>query len=123
MDQFDAMNVFVRVVEARSLSAAARAILMSLTSVSRHLSALEKQRLSMGRWELIGQRLLAAQGVSKLEILGFSGVTSPFPKGYEANTERSDESTFSLTGRGGRFDTVWDKSRHSGRQRERLPRA
>ena len=48
-----------------------------------------------------------AQGVSKLEILGFSGVTSPFPKGYEANTERSDESTFSLTGRGGRFDTVW----------------
>ena len=60
MDRFDAMNVFVRVVEAGSLSAAARAILMSLTSVSRHLSALEKQRLSMGRWELIGQRLLVA---------------------------------------------------------------
>src|ERR1700738_4008958 len=109
MDRFDAMNVFVRVVEAGSLSAAARAILMSLTSVSRHLSALEKQRLSMGRWELIGQRLLAAQGVSELEILGFSGVTSPFPKGYEANTERSDESTLSLTGRGARFDTVWAK--------------
>ncbi len=43
MDRFDAMNVFVRVVEAGSLSAAARAIPMSLTSVSRHLSALEKQ--------------------------------------------------------------------------------
>jgi DNA-binding transcriptional LysR family regulator len=43
MDRFDAMNVFVRVVEAGSLSAAARAIPMSLTSVSRHLSALERQ--------------------------------------------------------------------------------
>src|ERR1700737_2945219 len=43
MDRFDAMNVFVRVVEAGSLSGAARAIPMSLTSVSRHLSALEKQ--------------------------------------------------------------------------------
>jgi DNA-binding transcriptional LysR family regulator len=43
MDRFDAMNVFVRVVEAGSLSAAARAIPMSLTSVSRHLSALETQ--------------------------------------------------------------------------------
>jgi DNA-binding transcriptional LysR family regulator len=43
MDRFDAMNVFVRVVEGGSLSAAARAIPMSLTSVSRHLSALEKQ--------------------------------------------------------------------------------
>lgn len=43
MDRFDAMNVFVRVVEAGSLSAAARAIPMSLTSVSRHLSALENQ--------------------------------------------------------------------------------
>ncbi|MFM0260478.1 LysR family transcriptional regulator [Paraburkholderia sediminicola] len=43
MDRFEAMNVFVRVVEAGSLSAAARAIPMSLTSVSRHLSALEKQ--------------------------------------------------------------------------------
>src|ERR1700724_2890203 len=43
MDRFDAMNVFVRVVETGSLSAAARAIPMSLTSVSRHLSALEKQ--------------------------------------------------------------------------------
>ncbi|SAL65163.1 LysR family transcriptional regulator [Caballeronia udeis] len=41
MDRFDAMNVFVRVVEAGSLSAAARTIPMSLTSVSRHLSALE----------------------------------------------------------------------------------
>jgi DNA-binding transcriptional LysR family regulator len=43
MDRFDAMHVFVRVVEAGSLSAAARAIPMSLTSVSRHLSALERQ--------------------------------------------------------------------------------
>jgi DNA-binding transcriptional LysR family regulator len=43
MDRFEAMNVFVRVVEAGSLSAAARAIPMSLTSVSRHLSALERQ--------------------------------------------------------------------------------
>lgn len=43
MDRFDAMQVFVRVVEAGSLSAAARAIPMSLTSVSRHLSALEQQ--------------------------------------------------------------------------------
>ncbi|WP_042272852.1 LysR family transcriptional regulator [Paraburkholderia heleia] len=43
MDRFDAMQVFVRVVEAGSLSAAARAIPMSLTSVSRHISALEQQ--------------------------------------------------------------------------------
>ncbi len=43
MDRFDAMHVFVRVVEAGSLSAAARAIPMSLTSVSRQLSALERQ--------------------------------------------------------------------------------
>ncbi|MDB5962742.1 MAG: bacterial regulatory helix-turn-helix, lysR family protein [Massilia sp.] len=43
MDRFDAMTVFVRVVETGSLSAAARAIPMSLTSVSRHVSALEKQ--------------------------------------------------------------------------------
>jgi len=43
MDRFDAMQVFVRVVEAGSLSAAARAIPMSLTSVSRHVSALEQQ--------------------------------------------------------------------------------
>ncbi|TAM85012.1 MAG: LysR family transcriptional regulator [Candidimonas sp.] len=43
MDRFEAMHVFVRVVEAGSLSAAARAIPMSLTSVSRHLSTLERQ--------------------------------------------------------------------------------
>jgi DNA-binding transcriptional LysR family regulator len=43
MDRFDAMSVYVRVVEAGSLSAAARAIPMSLTSVSRHISALEAQ--------------------------------------------------------------------------------
>ncbi|MEX3934015.1 LysR family transcriptional regulator [Paraburkholderia phymatum] len=43
MDRFEAMNVYVRVVEAGSLSAAARAIPMSLTSVSRHVSALEEQ--------------------------------------------------------------------------------
>ncbi len=41
MDLFEAINVFVRVVDAGSLSAAARAIPMSLTSVSRHVSALE----------------------------------------------------------------------------------
>jgi hypothetical protein len=39
MERFDAMHVFVRVVEAGSLSAATREIPMSLTSVSRHLSA------------------------------------------------------------------------------------
>lgn len=43
MDRFEAMTVYVRVVEAGSLSAAARAIPMSLTSVSRHISALEEQ--------------------------------------------------------------------------------
>jgi DNA-binding transcriptional LysR family regulator len=43
MDRFDAMQVFVRVVEAGSLSAAARSIPMSLTSVSRHVSSLEQQ--------------------------------------------------------------------------------
>jgi len=43
MDRFDAMNVFVRVVEAGSLSAGARAISMSLASVSRQLTALETQ--------------------------------------------------------------------------------
>ena len=68
---------------------------------SRRSNVHVKARASDRRWP---------KGVSKLEILGFSGVTSPFPKGYEANTERSDESTFSLTGRGGRFDTVWAKT-------------
>ena len=43
MDRFDAMTVFTRVVEAGSLSAAARSIPMSLTSVSRHLGALEQR--------------------------------------------------------------------------------
>jgi DNA-binding transcriptional LysR family regulator len=43
MDRLEAMSVYVRVVEAGSLSAAARAIPMSLTSVSRHISALEEQ--------------------------------------------------------------------------------
>jgi len=43
MDRFDAMTVFARVVEAGSLSAAARSIPMSLTSVSRHLAALEQR--------------------------------------------------------------------------------
>lgn len=43
MDRFDAMQVFVRVVEAGNLSAAARAIPMSLTAVSRHISSLERQ--------------------------------------------------------------------------------
>jgi DNA-binding transcriptional LysR family regulator len=37
------MTVFARVVEAGSLSAAARSIPMSLTSVSRHLAALEQR--------------------------------------------------------------------------------
>src|SRR5258706_10103783 len=41
MDRFDAMTVFVRVVEAGSLSAAARLMPMSLTSVSRQISDLE----------------------------------------------------------------------------------
>ena len=53
------------------------------------------------------ERRLVAEGVSKLEILRFSGVTLPLPKGYEANTARFDESTFSPAGRGARFDTVW----------------
>jgi DNA-binding transcriptional LysR family regulator len=43
MDRLEAMNVYVRVVEAGSLSAAARAIPMSLTSVSRYISTLEGQ--------------------------------------------------------------------------------
>jgi hypothetical protein len=47
---------------------------------------------------------LVAQGMSKLEIPRFSGVTLPLPKGCEANTERSDESSFPLSGRGARFD-------------------
>ncbi len=41
MDQFAAMATFVRVVEAGSLSGAARAIPSSLTSVSRQIAALE----------------------------------------------------------------------------------
>jgi DNA-binding transcriptional LysR family regulator len=43
VDRFEAMTVFTRVVEAGSLSAAARSIPMSLTSVSRHLAALEQR--------------------------------------------------------------------------------
>jgi DNA-binding transcriptional LysR family regulator len=43
MDRLDAMGVFAKVVEAGSLSAAARALGVSLASVSRHLAALEDQ--------------------------------------------------------------------------------
>jgi len=43
MDRFDAMATFVRVAETGSLSAAARLIPTSLTSVSRQISALEKR--------------------------------------------------------------------------------
>ncbi len=42
MDQLAAMATFVRVVDAGSLSAAARSLPSSLTSVSRHISALEQ---------------------------------------------------------------------------------
>jgi DNA-binding transcriptional LysR family regulator len=42
MDQFAAMTTFVRVVDTGSLSAAARSLPSSLTSVSRQLSALER---------------------------------------------------------------------------------
>lgn len=43
MNRFDAMTVFTKVVEAGSLSRAARSIPLSLTSVSRHIATLEKQ--------------------------------------------------------------------------------
>jgi DNA-binding transcriptional LysR family regulator len=43
LDRFAAMATFVRVVEAGSLSAAARSLPSSLTSVSRQISALEEQ--------------------------------------------------------------------------------
>jgi DNA-binding transcriptional LysR family regulator len=42
LDQFAALSTFVRVMEAGSLSGAARAMASSLTSVSRQLSALER---------------------------------------------------------------------------------
>lgn len=43
MDRFEAMAVFIKVAEAGSLSAAARALGLSLTSVSRQLAALEER--------------------------------------------------------------------------------
>ncbi|WP_343713734.1 LysR family transcriptional regulator [Inquilinus sp.] len=43
MDRFEAMAVFVKVAEAGSLSAAARRLGLSLTSVSRQLAALEER--------------------------------------------------------------------------------
>ena len=43
MDRLAAINVFVAIVEAGSLSAAGRRLGMPLTTVSRHLSALEEQ--------------------------------------------------------------------------------
>jgi DNA-binding transcriptional LysR family regulator len=43
MDRFEAMAVFVEVAEAGSLSAAARGLGLSLTSVSRQLAALEER--------------------------------------------------------------------------------
>lgn len=52
-------------------------------------------------------RPFRVQTVSKLEIPRFSGVTLPLPQRYQANTERSDEPSFQLTGRSARFDTVW----------------
>jgi DNA-binding transcriptional LysR family regulator len=41
MDRYEVLNVYVRVVDAGSLSAAARTIPMSLATVSRHIAALE----------------------------------------------------------------------------------
>ena len=49
MDQLAAMKVFVAVADAGSLSAAGRRLSMPLTTVSRHLAALE---------ELVGVRLI-----------------------------------------------------------------
>ena len=43
MDQIAALATFVRVVESGSLSAAARALPSSLTSVSRQIAALEER--------------------------------------------------------------------------------
>ena len=43
MDQLSAMATFVRAVDAGSLSGAARSLPSSLTSVSRQISALERQ--------------------------------------------------------------------------------
>ncbi|GLH81674.1 transcriptional regulator [Bradyrhizobium sp. SSBR45G] len=43
MNQLAAMETFVKAVETGSLSAAARSLTMSLTAVSRHVSALEEQ--------------------------------------------------------------------------------
>jgi hypothetical protein len=48
-----------------------------------------------------------AEGVSKLKIHRFWGVTLPLPECDEADTERSGGSTSQLNGSGARFDTVW----------------
>jgi hypothetical protein len=67
----------------------------------------DANRISRGSRLEGGGRQHAAQSVSKLQIPRFSTVTLPLPEGYQANTERSDESSFPITGRGARFDTLW----------------
>ncbi|MFM0174647.1 hypothetical protein PQR33_35530 [Paraburkholderia sediminicola] len=51
-------------------------------------------------------RLFVAEVVSKLETTRFSGITLPFPKYREADTERSGGSTFALDVEVARFDTA-----------------
>lgn len=88
----------------------------SLRCQSSHSTSAGTCRQRTGGYEKF-ECSLPTEGVSKLEILRFSGVTSPLPEGYEANTARSDESTFSLAGRGARFDTVWTRCGHTTRPR------
>lgn len=56
------------------------------------------------------ERLVVAEGASKLEILGLWGVALPLPERHEACIDRSGEPTSTLCNSGAGFDRLWGGS-------------
>ncbi len=111
MDRLSAMALLVKVTELGSMSAAARALNMPLTTVSRHIGELESA---------LGVRLLA-RTTRKLTLTDAGSIMLP-PRGGSLrrwktpNARRRARS--GAKGRAGdlRADDVWTPARSSGNQ-------
>ncbi len=111
MDRLSAMALLVKVTELGSMSAAARALNMPLTTVSRHIGELESA---------LGVRLLA-RTTRKLTLTdaGVDYVAARRILEEVENAERRGDGRISGTeGRAGdlRADDVWTPARSSGNQ-------
>ncbi len=111
MDRLSAMALLVKVTELGSMSAAARALNMPLTTVSRHIGELESA---------LGVRLLA-RTTRKLTLTdaGVDYVAARRILEEVENAERRCDGRISGTeGRAGdlRADDVWTPARSSGNQ-------